>query len=163
MSKTVTAGQPTDYFIQIGAGYFSPGNYTVTGTGGADVGPFTATLTIPPLPVWTNQANVSTITRANGLTITWTGGTSQYVVISGGSFTDTTLTTGAVFSCFAAGDAGTFTIPPNVLLALPAVAASPNGFLQFQAAPSPNTFTASGLTVGSIDFNANVTSAVTFK
>ena len=157
------AGQPTDYFINIGSGYFSPGNYSVMGAGGADVGPFTATLTIPPLPVWTNQASVATVARANGLTITWTGGTSQYIVISGGSFTDTSLNTGAIFSCLAAGDAGTFTIPSNVLLALPAVQASPNGFLQFQAAPAPATFTASGLTLGSIDFNANVNSNVTFK
>lgn len=163
LSKTVTAGQPTDYFVSIGPGYYSPGNYTVTGPGGADVGPFTAMLSIPAPAVWTNQAGLNTVTRANGLTINWTGGASQYIVISGGSFTDTTLNTGAIFQCLVAGDAGTFTVPANVLLALPAVAASPNGSVTFQPATVPNTFTAMGLTLGSIDFNSNVTNQVTYK
>ena len=163
MSKTVTAGQPTDYFISIGQGYYSPGNYTVTGPGGADVGPFTAMLAIPSLAVWTNQASLTTVTRANGLTVTWTGGASQYILITGGSFTDTSLNTGAIFFCLASGDAGTFTVPASVLLTLPAVAASPNGYLTFQPAASPVTFTATGLTLGSIDFNSNVTNQVTYK
>jgi hypothetical protein len=163
MVKTVTAGQPTDYFVSIGSGYFSPGSYTVTGTGDADVGPFTASLTIPSVPVWTNQASVTTVTRANGLTITWSGGASQTVLISGASYTDTSLTSGAAFFCVAAGDPGSFSVPASVLLALPAAPASPNGGVTFQPAPAPNNFTASGLTVGSIDFNANVTNEVTFK
>ena len=29
--------QPTDYFLAIGPGYFSPGTYTLTGTGGRHV------------------------------------------------------------------------------------------------------------------------------
>ena len=163
MAKTVAAGQPTDYFVSIGPGFFSPGNYTVMGTGGADVGPFTASLTIPSVPVWTNQASVTTVTRANGLTVTWSGGASQTVLISGGSYTDTNLTTGAAFFCLAAGDPGTFTVPASVLLALPAAPASPNGGVTFQAAPASRNFTATGLTVASIDFNANVSNTVTFK
>lgn len=163
LAKTVASGQPTDYFLQIGPGYFSPGTYTVTGTGGADVGPFTTTLSIPSVPVWTNQTNVTTVTRANGLTITWSGGASQAVFITGTSFTDANQTTGAAFVCRAEGGPGTFTVPPSVLLALPAAAASPNGGITFQAGPPPVNFTANGLTIGSMDFNANLTSAVTFK
>ena len=161
--RTVTPGQPTDYFLSIGPGYFSPGKYTVSGSGGADVGQFQAALTILPLPVWTNPSDANTVNRASGLTINWTGGASEYVAIQGGAFTDTSLNTGAVFSCIAAGEAGTFTIPANVLLALPAVAASPNGFVQFQPGTFPVTFTASGLSIGSMDFNANVSNNTTFK
>jgi hypothetical protein len=115
------------------------------------------------VPVWTNQANVTTVTRANGLTFNWSGGTSQAVVISGASYTDTNLTTGAAFYCLAAGEPGTFTVPASVLLALPAAPASPNGGVTFQPGPPSNNFTASGLTVASIDFNSNVSNAVTFK
>jgi uncharacterized protein (TIGR03437 family) len=163
MAKTVVAGQPTDYFATLGPGYFAPGNYTVTGTGGADVGPLTAALTIPPLATWTNQAQLSTVTRANGLTITWSGGASQYLLISGGSYTSADLSTGAIFQCLAPGDAGTFTVPANVLLALPAMPVSPNGGISVQTYLSSASVTASGITVASIDFNNNVSSNVTFK
>jgi uncharacterized protein (TIGR03437 family) len=163
LAKTVASDEPTDYFLSIGAGYFSPGTYTVTGTGGADVGPFTVSLTIPAVPIWTNQANLVSVTRANGLTVTWSVGTSQVITITGTSFTDANQTTGASFSCRAAGGAGTFTVPPGVLLALPAVEASPNGAITFQAGPPPVNFTANGLTLASMDFNANLTQPVTFK
>jgi uncharacterized protein (TIGR03437 family) len=163
LTKTVAAGQPTDYFVSIGQGYFSPGTYTVTGTGGADVGPFTATLAIPAVPALTNQANLGAVTRSNGQTITWTGGDSQYVVLFGASYTDTNLTTGAVFTCVADGGAGTFTVPPTVLLAMPAAPLSPNGVIVFQPSPLPNVFPATGLAAASIDFNANTTIPTTFK
>jgi uncharacterized protein (TIGR03437 family) len=163
MAKTAAAGQPTDYLATLGPGYFTPGDYTVMGPGGADIGPFTATLTIPPPATWTNQALLSTVTRANGLTIAWSGGASQYILISGGSYTSADLSTGAIFQCLVPGDPGTFTVPPSVLLALPAVPASPNGGLSFQAFASSGNITASGLATASIDFNNNVSSNVTFK
>ena len=163
LAKTATPGQPTDYSASLGPGYFSPGTYTVTGTGGADVGAFTATVTIPQPPVWTNQASVIDVNRTDGLTITWSGGASQYVLIAGASYTSTDLSSGALFQCLVAGDSGSFTVPPNVLLALPAVPVSPNGGVTFQPIPLPNGFSASGLTAGSVDFNSNVTNLVTFK
>ena len=163
MSRTVTAGQPTEYFVSIGPNYFAPGTFTVSGTGGADIGPFTATLTIPTPATWINQANLTTVTRSNGVTITWTAGKSQYVIIFGASYTDVSLTTGALFTCVAAGEAGSLTIPPTVLLPLPAVAASPNGALIFQVSSVPTNFTANGLDLGQIDFNTENTIPVTFK
>lgn len=102
--------------------YLSPGAYTFTGTGGADVGSFTAPFTIPAPATLTSPASGPNVpvTRANGITLTWSGGAGNTnIQISGGNSTDNTGSVGASFACFAAASAGTFTIPSSVLLALP--------------------------------------------
>jgi len=99
--------------------YLTPGDYTLTATGGADVGQFTATLTLPEPFAWTNRDAIASVSRANGVTVNWTGG-SGYVTIIGISATAQSV--GASFSCLAPASAGTFTVPPVVLLALPASA-----------------------------------------
>src|SRR5258708_4308149 len=68
--------------------YFDPGHYTVTGSGGKDVGAFTASIDVPPAPfVLTNIPSVTApIDRSKDLTITWTGGApdTQVTVVGGG-------------------------------------------------------------------------------
>jgi hypothetical protein len=132
----------------LGPGTFlSPGSYTLTGTGGADIGrinvPFTI-LTPPTLTSPTSGPNVPVI-RANGITFTWSGGTANSTIqIQGGNSTDNTGANGATFTCFIAASAGTFTIPPSVLLALP-----PGTFAgsvwDFSPYTTDTTFSASGL------------------
>jgi hypothetical protein len=52
--------------------WLDPGTYTVdNGGGGADVGPFTATLTLPASFVWTNVESDLTINRSAGVDIQW--------------------------------------------------------------------------------------------
>jgi len=102
--------------------FLAPGPYTFSGTGGADVGSFTAPFTIPTPATLTSPASgpLVTVTRSNGVTITWSGGSASSIIqISGGNATDSTGSLGASFICLAAASAGTFTIPPSVLLALP--------------------------------------------
>jgi hypothetical protein len=134
----------------LGPGTFlSPGSYTVTGTGGADIGAFSAPFTIPVPPTLTSPASGPNIpvTRANGMTLTWSGGTpGSFVQISGANATDNTNTNAASFTCYALGSAGTFTIPPSVLLALPA---GPNGGWSFTPTGSI-AFSAPGLLLGGI-------------
>jgi len=105
------------------------GTYNFTGAGGPDVGPFTASYTMPPVFTWTNQSSLSTIVRANGATVTWSGGDpAGYVAISGESeLTGATAATSASvsFTCTARVTDGSFTIPPVVLLALPPTTAAP--------------------------------------
>jgi uncharacterized protein (TIGR03437 family) len=129
--------------------FLVPGDYTITGAGGKDVGPFTAHITIPITPTLTSPAssNGVTITRSKGFTATWNpnGSTGKVeVVIS--SFVS--QNTGAQAVCSAPASAGTLTIPPYVLLALPAG----NANLSFQPGDeSPAfaaNFTATGITVG---------------
>jgi hypothetical protein len=99
------------------------GPYTFTGPGGADIGPFSANYTMPPLFAWTNQSSITTVNRANGVTVNWTGGNpTGYVSITGSStyYGGTVATTiVASFSCTARVSDQTFTVPPVVLLALP--------------------------------------------
>jgi len=104
--------------------YLSPGNYTLTGAGGADVGAFTATLTLPAAFTWTNMDAIASVTRADGVTVNWAGG-AGYVLIEGYSAILAPQEAGAMFVCLAQAAAGTFTVPPNVLLALPASALTP--------------------------------------
>jgi len=107
----------------------APGTYNFTGAGGPNVGSFTASYTMPPPFNWTNQSSLATVVRANGATVTWTGGDpAGYVTIGGQSTLNgaTTATTVSVsFTCTARVTDGSFTIPPVVLLALPPTIAAP--------------------------------------
>jgi hypothetical protein len=64
-----------------------PGNFVMRGSGGADVGPFEARVSIPGNFIWTNQDAVTQIVRSRELEITWSGGSpaNEYVFISGTS------------------------------------------------------------------------------
>jgi uncharacterized protein (TIGR03437 family) len=98
----------------------SGGTYAFTGTGGSDVGPFTAQVDFLSPLAWTNASSDGTVTRASGVTTTWTGGASgTYAVISGSSVSSSSVFS-ASFVCDAPVSAGTFTVPPAVLLSLPA-------------------------------------------
>jgi uncharacterized protein (TIGR03437 family) len=134
--------------VSLGPGTFlSPGNYTITGTGGANVGTINAPFTIPTPPSLTGLTNGTNlnVTRANGVTLNWTGGTAGAIVrISGNQSTDSSNTVGASFKCFAAASAGTFTIPPSVLLPLPTGNFGGWDFKPFTF----GTFSATGLSLG---------------
>jgi hypothetical protein len=139
--------------INCSSTFLVPGTYTVTGAGGADIGPFSATITIPTLPTLVGPVNNTTVTRSSGMTVTWTGGGGE-VQIEVAAPTDYKQTNGAVAICTAPARAGTFTIPPYVLLALPATLpfsqnGTPAGFIF----GSPYTYapiTATGLNLGII-------------
>jgi hypothetical protein len=90
------------------------------------------------------------------MTVTWAGGGPiGNVEILVQSATDNTYSTGATAQCIAPASAGTFTLPPYVLLALPAGNFASftfvSGFAEFP-------FTATGLSIGSLDTYVNGTS-----
>jgi len=110
--------------LPVGAIPQSGGAFTFKGSGGADVGPFTSTITFTSSPIsWTNQSAAVTIDRTQGLTVNWTGGNAgTYVFISGTSTTTTTPAASRVtgeYMCLAPVDAGHFTVPSYILSALP--------------------------------------------
>jgi uncharacterized protein (TIGR03437 family) len=122
----------TGFYHYTGTAAFPAGAYTATnGNVGAGVVPVSANFTIPAFATWTNRnalAN-STATRANGLTVTWSGGdssTGSYIDISGNSNLpgSTNGSSTVSFECVALASAGKFTIPPSTLLALPAAGGS---------------------------------------
>ena len=95
------------------------GAFVFTGSGGADVGAFTATVNLPnPILTWTNQSAAATVNRAQGLQVTWNGGgPGTYVFISGSSAGNGVV---GSFSCYAPQSALQFTVPAYVLSVLPA-------------------------------------------
>ena len=140
------------------------GTYTVTnGTGGANVGPISVNFTVPPLATWANQSslNNATVTRANGLTITWTGGGSSegsYIDITGGSSFNTAGPSFLGWECAAPIGPGTFTVPPTVLLAVPPGIVNGNlqvstNFSQLVTVPGTNIAFFSGSNAVSVPIN----------
>jgi len=140
------------------------GTYTISGTGGSQVGSFSSTVNVPgPLTLGVTTLvpfgwNESQGALSNGmslstaLTITWTGGDPNgFVDITGisssyvGSGTPGGGTPGVIFECMVPTSAGTYTIPPVVLAALPASGASalyPTAYLL--AGPAGPTVSATG-------------------
>jgi hypothetical protein len=72
------------------------------------------------------------------------------VEIDGRVATDSTLTTGASFSCLVPSNLNTFTIPASVLLAMPV---SLYGEIDFKPTLTPVPYTANGLMLGSVSLN----------
>jgi uncharacterized protein (TIGR03437 family) len=129
-------------FIPAGGGNFTFDN----GSGGKDVGHFNASLTLPPAFTWANASSITSVTRSQGVNVTWTGGAAgTYVNISGESSATISGRSVAVsFTCQAPVSAGQFTVPVPVLLALPAG----TGSLDVGNYTNPKTFTATGLDLG---------------
>ncbi len=105
----------------------TPGNFTLAGNGGTDVGAFSASVRVPAPIVWTNQASFSTVIRSSGLTVNWTGGEATDIITifgssgvrAGGTMQNPIFDT-STFICTAKGDARTFTVPAAVLSQLAA-------------------------------------------
>jgi uncharacterized protein (TIGR03437 family) len=144
--------------------YLDPGSYTVRGTGGADIGAFSAMMNVGTPLTWTNMDAITTVTRDSGVTVNWTGG-EGYVLISGSSGITIPRAAGASFACFQRASAGTFTVPSHVLMALPATpAASPaGGILIVGNTTTPVPFTASGLDQGTFAAATTFAKTVTYR
>ena len=101
------------------------GTFTFKGSGGADVGPFTAVVDFTnSLLSWTNPDVAATIDRSQNLKVTWTGGNADsYVFVTGVSTSKATSTTPSVtlgFTCLVKASDGQVTVPSYILSALPA-------------------------------------------
>jgi uncharacterized protein (TIGR03437 family) len=98
-----------------------PGAYAITGSGGRDLGAFSAALRAGEKIVWTNKAAISTVNRSQPLTVTWSGGANPGYVLLGGYFESPSV--GFVsFVCAEDTSKGSFTIPSFILSALPPAA-----------------------------------------
>jgi hypothetical protein len=129
------------------------GSYQLNGDGGADVGPIRATFAISPSLTWTNKDQTAAVDRAQPLSINWTGAPSGQTVLVLGSNSDIPTNSNAMFVCAAQGTAGSFTIPSQVLQALPPSrpeVIKSKGWIYVGSMPlgNPPTFTATGLDLG---------------
>lgn len=136
--------QKLNAFDMTGA-FLVPGDYTITGSGGANVGSFSGAIAIPEQVTLVSPENNSTVTRANGLNVTWTGGSGN-LEIDLSSCVDSGCNTGASVSCKVPASLKSFTIPSYILEALPA--GSFAGFVLSSYSEAP--FTATGLDAGTI-------------
>jgi uncharacterized protein (TIGR03437 family) len=181
--KTLTATPNTTgiYYASLGGVsgaslFLNPGNYMISnGSGGKDVGTFTTNITLPPALTWTNASSISTVVRANGQLITWTGGDpSGSVQITGSNALATnngSSIVGATFVCVAPDSAGQFTIPPVVLLSMPqstagAIGTSSSfsiGSLGVGAVSAVKSFIASGLDFAYLTSLSSSSQAVTYQ
>lgn len=152
-----------------GAEFLTPGRFTATGPGGADVGPFSSSLTWPSAFSWSNQSSIANVPRAQDLTVTWTGAPADgYVAIAGFSIGGSiTAPVGAGFTCLEKATAGRFAIPSVVLQILPTTATLAAGvqagLLSVAAVGLPVQFTATGLDYGYMNFNSVVAKLVNYQ
>ncbi|HLH37629.1 MAG TPA: hypothetical protein VKX39_00660 [Bryobacteraceae bacterium] len=133
------------YEAQLSSGAIpaSGGAFTFTGSGGVDVGSFTATVNFPnPILSWTNQSAAATVTRSAGLTYQWTGGApGTFVIVSGYSSSGTAS---GSYTCIFPQSAGQGAVPAYILAGLPAG----NGNSMIENSTPFTSFTASGLDYG---------------
>jgi uncharacterized protein (TIGR03437 family) len=170
-TKTLTKGTSGSYSADLGSGGFLTGTVTANGGGGADVGSFTANTTANSGFTWTNSAAISTVVRANGQEIDWSGeAANSFVTMTGTSINiDLTTLTGAVttFTCLEDASKGKFTIPSWVLLAIPASPTSTPipipGTLTVSNSTAPVLFTATGLDTGLLEFLTSSSKNVTYQ
>jgi uncharacterized protein (TIGR03437 family) len=120
---TVPAGLPSTFI--------EPGQWSINGAGGADVGGFGAPITVPAPLNCSPSCDITAIDRTQPLTIQWTGGggTQDYVQVAGvattASLADPTKNVAVLFECTAKASDGTLTVPVSVLSQMPTSSSDP--------------------------------------
>jgi uncharacterized protein (TIGR03437 family) len=142
-SYTLQQTNQGQYQALFGAAAVGPniplGNYTISGTGGKDVGAFSATVTIASHLAISNKSSLATVNQTQPVTVTWTGGVAgDYVLIGGGS----THPPHSYFACAEDGGKGTFTIPSYILSS---IYATTTGILFISPHPLSNPVTIPGI------------------
>lgn len=136
----------------------TPGSYTVSGTGGKDIGAFSASLNIASSLVWTNKSAVANVDRTRSLTVTWSGGPASGHVWVGGA--SQSREGSSVFTCVEETRKGMFTIPQFVLAALQD---APGGTLFITPHPMNQRISAPGVDLAFIGDASTDSRTVTFR
>jgi uncharacterized protein (TIGR03437 family) len=148
---TTTLTQPRLYpqgFYDAVPNALPAGVYTLkNGSGGKDVGSFTASLTLPAPFTWTNPDPLTVIDRTLPQKFTWTGGSGDVFIVGSSSAIVNRAYVGATFTCLAKASDGSFTVPTYVLAALPASYTNAAG-LELYNYGATTTFSATGLDFG---------------
>lgn len=128
----------------------APGGLSIQIAGGTDVPSFKAASTmIAPLS-WTNQAQISTVNRANDLMLTFTGGAGETIAAIGGNV-DVITNASGIFVCLASSGSTSITVPAAILANVPQGRGNPHysqGAIFLVAAGGTGTFNATGLDQG---------------
>jgi hypothetical protein len=115
LGVTTTATGPF-YAGPLSLGTLASGSYTMSGTGGADVGPFSSTSVFPSGFTATNFSSITTVNRTQPLTFTWTGtGIDQVGIIITSSLTAAGRVHITTLNCTVPSAPGTYTVVPAAL------------------------------------------------
>ncbi len=130
--------------------YLTPGNYTVSGNGGKDVGKINVSITVPSPLTWTNRSQTTTVPRSQSLTLNWSGGPDGQSVSILGENSDLRTNSSGLFYCVAPAGATSFTVPPQVLAFIPPTRPNPQDSTSiiFLISTTSTSLTATGLDVG---------------
>ena len=139
--------------------YLNAGAFVVSGPGGADVGLFSQSFTIPTPLTWTNPSSISTVNRSAGLDVSWSGGDPDgFVQIAGVRITGNLLT----FICNVPISDQHFTIPPFILLSFAPSTGTSTDSLRLSSTSS-TAFSASGISSGTINSIVTISKNVTYQ
>lgn len=99
--------------------FLDAGEYQISGTGGAGVGPFQTSIRVPEEPQWTNEPEIAFVDRARGVRLRWTGvAQGEIVAVAAMNMDQLTGATG-VTVCLPAPGATEFEIPARELSNFP--------------------------------------------
>ena len=148
-TRTLTGTSARQYQVNLGSGFVDAqlplGKYSLRGTGGPQVGAFTATLAGGATLQWTNKAAIGAVDRSQPLVVNWSGeNLDGYVVFGGGSSVSGVR---SAFVCAEDARQQTFTVPDYVLGAMPSAPAD-RGYLFLAKHPLQNPFSAPGIDIG---------------
>jgi hypothetical protein len=142
------SAQPAGPFYSGSLSSVTPGgSYTLTATGGTQVGAFTAVATFPNSFTVTNSSSLSTVSRSQPMTVNWSGSGFDTVAITINTTTVTATTVNLLgLSCQVPASAGTYTIPVAALgyltpgsAQLQVIAENSNGFaISAESTTDPN-------------------------
>ncbi len=159
-----TMGTPGRYRARLGSSaaadrkgtaplFLSPGEYLLKGSGGKNVGAFSARFQLPEPLEWTDRDQIGEVDRTRGVTVHWKGSSQKDIVLIVARNVDQVATAIGMTLCAAPGESGQFTIPPPMLSSIPPSSENPGesydelavGALAFRA-----PIVASGLDLGSV-------------
>jgi uncharacterized protein (TIGR03437 family) len=100
--------------------FLAPGSYTVSAAATGSIGAVQASITMPAPFTWTGRSNLGTVPRSTPLNLSWSGlAANQYMAIFGGDV-DFPTNSSSMFYCLAPAGASSFTVPSQILSAVPA-------------------------------------------
>jgi len=142
--------------------------HTYNVSGGAQVGAFSESVTLPPVFSVNGLANLTTIPRSQSLEITWTGGSPDSLVVVTGSSNDTTSAI-TQFTCSARASEGRLVVPRDILASMIPSVVFPGPFfittgqiLVYNYEPY-RRFSAPGIDIGSIQSYIAETAIVEYQ
>jgi uncharacterized protein (TIGR03437 family) len=129
--------------------FLDPGEFTVAGLSGKDVGTFNAAFAAPLPFEWNDDDSLPAIDRSRPLALHWREAPRGSLIVILATNLDQVTTATGTSLCVADGGAGRFTIPPAILANLPASKDTPGArhdqLLLSSIAGQPAAIHASGL------------------